>query len=77
MGGSGLQTLCGFVRTGAGPTVVQRDFACTPLDAGRVREALAKLKAVHFPELEIDVFFERKEAVQEMSETGAPVDGVG
>jgi len=45
------------------------------LDAGR--EAPAKLKAEHFPELEVDVFFERKEAVQEMPETGAPVDGAG
>ena len=34
----------------------------TTLDTGRVREALAKLKVEHFPELEVDVFFERDEA---------------
>jgi len=35
----------------------------TAMDTERVREALAKLKAEHFPELEVDVFFERDEAV--------------
>lgn len=29
------------------------------MDTERVREALAKLKAEHFPELEIEAFFER------------------
>ncbi|GHE81227.1 hypothetical protein GCM10019059_44020 [Camelimonas fluminis] len=33
------------------------------LDTGRVWAALAKLKAEHFPELEVDVFFEHEEAV--------------
>ena len=58
------------------------------MDIKRVREALAKLKAVHFPELEIDVFFEREEAVQpagndnylgvsETPEAGASGSGAG
>lgn len=34
------------------------------MDTERVWEALAKLKAEHFPELQIDVFFEREEVVQ-------------
>ena len=34
------------------------------MDTVRVREALAKLKAEHFPELQIDVFFEREVSVE-------------
>jgi len=47
------------------------------LDTGRVWAALAKLKAEHFPELEVDVFFEREEAVSGGAETRVPVDGAG
>jgi len=47
------------------------------MDAERVREAFAKLKAEHFPELEVDVFFDRDEAVSGGAETGVPVDGAG
>ena len=47
------------------------------MDTGRVWAALAKLKAEHFPELEVDVFFEREEAVSGGAETRMPVDGAG
>jgi len=60
----------------------------TAMDTERVRQALAKLKAEHFPELVVEVFFERDEAVQPAgndnslgvsvpSEAGASANGVG